>query len=233
MNTTILLTTRYKSTRLPGKHTMKINGHTVTDILIGRLKRCKIPIIMCIPDTPEDVEHMKPIAERNKIGFFAGEPTNIIKRHVDCALANEIDWIILSEGDDFLVCPETINAVNWAIKSKRNKIDCIKTLGLPYGLNVIAYKSEILKDINYNNDTNWGEKVLKNPYELKFNYDVQYRLSMDYEEDFEVMKNVYENCKRNTVVSAIIKYLNKNPEIPKINQKRHKECMERAKKLSV
>lgn len=227
MNTSIFLTTRYSSTRLPGKSLLKINGQTVTDILIERLKKTGLPIIICCPDTIDDVLHMKPIAEKHSIGFFAGEPTNIIKRHYDCAIENNVDTIVNVDGDDILTCPEVINAVNYELSS-HPQANVVKTAWLPLGLNILGYRAKILKDIDYNSDTNWGAQI-KNTYTstLRFDYDTPYFLSMDYIEDFEVVKNVLENCKRNLLVGGICDYFKKHPEIAWINYKRNKERFER------
>ena len=233
MNTAIFLTTRYKSTRLPGKHTMKINGHTVTDILIGRLKRCKIPIIMCIPNTPEDVEHMKLIAERNGIGFFAGEPTNIIKRHVDCCKQNNVLWVINCDGDDVLMVPEAINSIAHFIKMYPDSELPVRTTGLPLGLNIIAYPLSHIEKINYDCDTNWGAQIL-NPisFPVKFNYNHDFRLTLDYKQDLEVIKDILTNCKRNITVGGICRYLLKNPDVVKLNIDLNKEYFERLERLS-
>lgn len=233
MNTTILLTTRYKSTRLPGKHTMKINGQTVTDILIGRLKKCDLPIIMCIPNTPEDIDNMYPIAKRNNIKFYAGEPTNIIKRHVDCCKQNNIQWVINCDGDDVLMVPEAINAIANFIKVYPDSTLPVKTVRLPLGLNIIAYPLSHIEKIDYNNDTNWGAQILQNRYySVKFNYNYDFRLTLDYKQDFEVIKDILTNCKRNITVGGICKYLLKNPEVVKLNIDLNKEYFERLERLS-
>jgi len=40
---------------------------------------------------------------------------------------------------------------------------------------------------------------------------------MDYWQDLSVMEDVYLNCKRNQFVGGIVKYLDKHPEIAKLN----------------
>ena len=221
MNTCIFLTTRYASTRLQGKHFLEINGETVTDILIKRLKKTKIPIILTVPDTPEDEKYLKPIAERNAVGFFMGERQNIIKRHLDCCNENDIGYVILSEGDDWLVTSETINAVYNIAKELQFK-KAIRTEGLPFGMNAIAYPRENL-EVDFSTDTNWGVHVTKDAFILKFNYERHYKLSMDYPEDFDVMQNVYLNCKRNEFVGGIVKYLDNHPEKAGINVKEKRQ----------
>jgi len=227
MNTAIFLTTRYSSTRLPGKSLLKINSQTVTDILIGRLKKTGLPIIICCPDTIDDVLHMQPIAERNAVGFYAGEPTNIIKRHYDCAIENNVNTIINVDGDDILACPEVINAVNYELSSHQ-RANVVKTVGLPLGLNILGYRAKILKDIDYNSDTNWGAQI-KNTYTsmLRFDYNTPYRLTLDYENDLSVIEDVLTNCKRNILVGGICNYLRKHTHIAQLNIGRNKEYWER------
>jgi spore coat polysaccharide biosynthesis protein SpsF (cytidylyltransferase family) len=227
MKTCIFLTTRYGSTRLPGKHLTDINGKTLTDILIKRLKRSKIPIIMCTPDTPEDNLRMKAIADRNNIGFFSGERQNIIKRHLDCALKHKIDFIINADGDDILVTPETIQSVYYCVQQMKELLP-IRTVGLPLGLNVIAYPVSKLKEVNFDTDTGWGAQLFKGRYvEIPFRYDHDYRLTMDYSEDFDVIEAVLTKCKRNMTVGGICDWLLKHPDIAKSNLYLNKKYWER------
>lgn len=219
MNTCIFLTMRIKSTRLPNKPLLEINGETVTEILIKRLKKTGIPIIMCATTEPEDRKYLKPIADKYGIGYHEAPAGNIIKQHADCAQEHDVGYIILSEIDDWLIAPETINAVYHKARELRFK-KAIRTEGLPYGMNVIAYPVENLEKTDFSTDTGWGVHVTEDAFMLKFNYDRPYRLSMDYLSDLEVMENVYLNCKRNEIVGGIVKYLDKHPEIAGINQKR-------------
>jgi spore coat polysaccharide biosynthesis protein SpsF (cytidylyltransferase family) len=231
MNTAIFLTTRYGSKRYPGKHLTQINGIPETGILLERIKRCKIPIIMVTPDTLEDKLFMKPVAERHGIGFFSGEVENIIKRHADCAEKYGVDWVINVDGDDTLTCPEVINAVYHAINRNEHKIP-IKTEGLPLGLNILAYPAEYLNKIDFSGSTGWGAQVTKNAYyAIKFNYDYNYRATLDYSEDLSVITDILTNCKRNITIGGICSYLKKNPEIAKLNLWRNEEYWKRIGEL--
>jgi spore coat polysaccharide biosynthesis protein SpsF len=231
-NTAILLTTRIGSTRLKRKALIEINGQTVTDILINRLKKSKIPIIMCCPDTLEDRLFMKPVAERHGIGIFFGNVENVIDRHRQCAEKYDLNWIINVDGDDICTIPEAINAVYHAIERNEHKIP-IKTEGLPLGLNILAYPAEYLKKIDFQSDTGWGSQITKNAYyAVKFNYDVDIRTTLDYPEDLEVITDILTNCKRNMTVGGICSYLKKHPEIAKLNLWRNKEYWERMEESS-
>jgi spore coat polysaccharide biosynthesis protein SpsF (cytidylyltransferase family) len=187
---------------------VEIDGETVTDILIKRLKKTGIPIILTVPDTPEDKAYLEPIAERNAVGFFMGDADSPVKRHIQACKEFDVDYIILAEGDDWLVCRETVNAVYYRAKELKFK-KAIRTEGLPFGMNVIAYPRENLENAGFTGDTGWGAYVTKGADVLEFNYARPYKLSMDYLEDFETMKDVYLNCKRNQYVGGIVSYMDK------------------------
>ncbi len=192
---------------------------------------------MCSSTDPEDEKYLKPIADRQGIGWFAGEPTNIIKRHYDCALKNNVDWIINVDGDDVLTCPEIITYLKTCAEySEQIGYDGIRGIATgkqPLGLNILSYSIEAIKNINNSSDTNWGAlikplSILVCPdYEV---YSDKYRLTLDYPEDFEVIKDVFINCPNNETVKGICSYLDACPEIAQINAFRNEEYWQRINK---
>lgn len=234
MKVAVFLTTRYGSTRLPEKALMEINGKTVTDILIERIKMSGLPIVMTTPDTHEDYLYMGAIATRNDIGFFAGDTNNIIKRHIDCAQANDVDYIILAEGDDVLASPDLIKIVATVIKHAGDKHNCIHLKGCPLGMNILAYTPDRLKKVNYSKDTNWGAKILEAGEVFKIDRCLfeDCRLTLDYPDDFTVIKHVLENVKANISSVAISQYMRSHPEICEINNHLNKQYWDRVKELS-
>jgi spore coat polysaccharide biosynthesis protein SpsF (cytidylyltransferase family) len=221
MNCSIFLTVRIGSSRLPRKALLEINGETIIEILIKRLQKTKLPIIICATNTPEDRQYLKPIADKYGIGYHEAPAGNIIAQHLDCCKKNDIDYVLLSEIDDWLISPETFNAVYFQAKELEFK-KAVRTEGLPYGMNVISYPAENLSKTDFSGSTGWGVHVTKDAHILKFNYDRPYRLSMDYLLDAELMENVYLNCKRNEHVGGIVRYLDKHPEISGINMREEK-----------
>ena len=210
MNTCIFLTIRINSIRLPKKALLEINGETVTEILIKRLQKTKIPIVVCTTTEPEDERYLKPIADKYGLGCHEAPAGNIISQHADCCKQNNVSYVLLSEIDDWLICPETINAVYRKASELKFK-KAIRTEGLPFGMNVIAYPAENL-NVDFSSSTNWGVHVTKDAHVLKFNYDRPYKLSTDTVDDFETMRDIYLNCKRNELVGGIIRYMDKNKE---------------------
>jgi spore coat polysaccharide biosynthesis protein SpsF (cytidylyltransferase family) len=231
LTTAIFLTVRINSTRLSRKALLEINGETVTEILIKRLKKTNIPIIICTTDEPEDGKYLKPLAEKYSLGYHEAPAGNIIAQHSDCARENRVDFIINMDGDDILSAPEVIQAVyNHAIGKKY--LYPIKTVGLPLGLNVIGYPAHKLTEIDFDKDTNWGAQIFTGKHvEIKFNYDYNFRLSMDYELDYLVIKDILTHCKRNLLVGGICDYLQKHPGIAQLNLHLNKEYWERIEEL--
>jgi spore coat polysaccharide biosynthesis protein SpsF len=216
MNTAIILITRYDSTRLKGKHVLEINGETMTDILIKRLKKSGLPVIMATPFTDNDRTYMFPIAKRNGIGYFAGDVENILERQRNCAKQNNIDYIVTVEGDDILTCPSVIKEmrgiIDWVTP------DVIRTAELPIGLNVIGYKTEVIENIDSDVSTGWCNKVHNMPCVMvNYRLNREYWLTMDYPQDFELVKHILLNCADNETPQGIINYLDENPEIAQIN----------------
>lgn len=231
MKTCIFITARYHSSRLQLKQLHKLVDHTATDVLIERLKKTKLPIVMCTPGTREDAEFMKAIASWHNIGYFAGNNNNIIERHYNCALTHDVDYIVNIDGDDILTCPETVLTVANVIES--TGFNVVTTEGLPLGMNVFAYNKNILGKINFNSDTGWGERILDNDRLIikskRDCYDM--RLTMDYDEDVEVITDILINCKNNETVSGIIDYLDKHPETVDKNKSKNDGYWERYNKL--
>lgn len=230
MKTCIFLTMRYENSRLQLKHFKGIGDQTAADYLIERLKKTSLPIIICSPGTRENAEYIKAIANWHDIGFYAGDERNIIKRHYMCALTNDAENIINVDGDDVLICPETILDVKDLLSLPQ--IDIVATQNLPLGLNVIGYSRKAINDIYYDNDTNWGQQILNKPH-VSIDYKKQrdYRLTMDYAEDFELIKTIALNCKNNITVDGIIEYLDANKEITLLNSFRNTEYYQRIETL--
>jgi len=178
---------------------------------------------MCTTTEREDRQCLEPIADYHNIGYHEAPAGNIIAQHLQAARDNGVDFIINIDGDDILVCPEIVQSVYHHITQTKEPVP-IKTVGLPLGLNVIAYPVECLKGINFDSDTNWGAQIFKGKHkEIRFNYDEPYYLTMDYAEDFALIDDILTNCKRNLYVGGVCSYLKKHPDVAKINYNRNEE----------
>ncbi len=165
------------------------------------------------------------------IKCFHGDKSNIIKRHLDCANSYDLDFIINIDGDDILCNPEYVRKI---VDTSISTISCdvIKTSGLPFGTNSMGYKKEVLERILNSYDykqieTGWGGLILNsemfNIYDIaaEENEKNNVRLTIDYEQDFLLFKNIIENLFiEDNYISQdmVLKYIRTNPHIKKINE---------------
>lgn len=232
MNCGIFIPVRTGSTRLPKKALRSIENKCILEYLIERVKYINenlANIFICTTNQKEDYI-LDEIAQRNGIKIYHGDTKNIIKRQYDCAVDNNIEIIVNVDGDDIFCNPEYIKKI-LQIFDKNSNYDVIKTEDLPFGTNSMAYKRTVLEKVlnNFDNkiiETGWGQLICNNSM---FNIEIvkanaeeklEARLTLDYEDDFEMFKNIIENLffnKDYIYQQEIISYLKNNPEVRKIN----------------
>jgi len=226
-----LITGRMKSTRLPRKLTLKLNGREVIRWMIDRLKLNHNinEIIICTSiNTQDDV--LEKIAEEEKIEIFRGVEDDVIQRLNDAAIQFNLDYALNITADCPLV---SINYISKIIKKyQETKADLIRTLDLPHGFYSYGLKPDALKKVceikKGENTEVWGKYFtdtgdfnvvdIEIPDSLKR---ADYRLTLDYKDDYEFFKAVYKHFGDGTYktgIKDIIKYLDKHPEIVNINQ---------------
>jgi spore coat polysaccharide biosynthesis protein SpsF len=225
-----LITARLKSTRLPLKILKDLNGKTVIERLIDRAKEIKdiSEIVLCTSTNPQD-KPLVDIAKENNIYYFNGDEDDVLKRLFDAAIFYNLDYFLGITADNPLI---TIHYSNLIVDEiKQNHDDFIKLDGLPFGAATYGMKVKALETvckIKTIVDTEiWGSlidrpeifdvKTIKVKGKLNR---PELRLTLDYEEDYELIDNIYSNVPFKKVLNLykVIDYLDKNPEIAKINK---------------
>lgn len=226
-----LITARLKSERLPLKIIKDLNGKTVIERLIDRIKEIKdiTDIVLCTSTNSQD-RPLVDIARGDNIYYFNGDEEDVLKRLLDAAKFFDLDYFLGITADNPLITIHYSNLI--ADEIKRNKYDFIKLEGLSqgaatYGMKVKAL--EVVCKIKSVIDTEiWGYLIdrpeIFNIKTIKVTDKLNrpdLRLTLDYKEDFELIKNIYSNVPFEKVLNLynVIDYLDKNPEIAKINQK--------------
>lgn len=232
MKTGIFITVRMGSSRLPGKALRLINERPILEYLITRIQHISQSIgdiIVCTTNNSED-QVFDNLTQKLGVSAYHGDPHNIVKRHLDCATTFKLDFIINIDGDDILCNPEYVLKLHSASKLNNDK-QVFRTVGLPFGTNIIGYKKEVLEQILMNCDykaieTGWGSLIcdenMFDLYSLTASEDERdnIRLTLDYQEDFLVFKEIIENVFTNENYipqSEVLKYIKSHPEITLIN----------------
>jgi|SaaInlV_165m_DNA_1040744.scaffolds.fasta_scaffold04586_5 spore coat polysaccharide biosynthesis protein SpsF len=238
-----IVTVRNTSSRLPGKSIMNIkNNLRSIDIVIERAKQTGFPVILAT-STSETDNIFESIAKQHEIEFFRGALLNKIKRWYDCFTKFNIENALLLDGDD--LC-HNYNIGGRALNQlKTSNVDMILnppnivTGFFTYAIKKSGMKKmyDIVNDENENTDviTRFIEKANLITEFVKLN-DIEcnenIRLTLDYEEDLQFFRKLYENVDILENGSNVIKFLSENKEILNINFYRQKDFLENQAKFN-
>lgn len=238
-----IITVRNFSSRLPNKSIMKItNDLRSIDIVIKRAHKTSFPVILATSTDPSD-DIFEEIANEHTIEIFRGSLLNKIKRWYDCFNYYKIENALLIDGDDLAYDYEIgKRAVS---QLKELKIDMI--LNPPnivcgfftYAINknAITKLFQVAKAESLNTDVIHKfiefAKLETSVVRLEDNEcDKKIRLTLDYPEDLEFFRKLYQNVSISANGNSIINYLDNNPSTVEINFHKQKAFLENQKKFN-
>lgn len=231
MNLGFIITGRMKSTRLPKKLTLKILG---TELIVWMIKRAQLVfsnekiVIATSKNSQDDI--LETIADREDVNIFRGDEEDVVHRLYEAAKKNDFDYFINITADCPLFGFDYINKIKGLIKDF--KPDLVTSLNLTHGIFIYCVKTEAFKKIIDMKSTNktevWGDFFYSNPdkylvKDLEVTEDEirpNYRLTVDYIEDFKVIEKIYNYFGENTYKTSsheIVQFLDNHPEIVSIN----------------
>lgn len=232
------ITVRTNSSRLPKKCLLDFGESNVITHLIRRAKKFKINPIICTTKNKSD-DIIEKIAKNEKTLFFRGSEKNKIKRWYDCSKKFKIKYFHTIDADDPFFDPAAV---------KRSLKLCKRGYGIVYPSVVsqeggasegwsISYKAisiiykKLLKHKKKINilDTEMIEPFFQNisikkiilkgsSYELN-----NARLTLDYKEDYKLLKKIVRKKGCYATRKEINSYLRKNKNLLKINYKKNKD----------
>jgi N,N'-diacetyllegionaminate synthase len=231
LNAVAMIAVRMSSTRLPKKALIEIEGRTTIEHLIDRLKLAKVPksVLLCTSTHPDDKVLLE-IAEKNGIKTFAGSEDDVMDRFIKAGEIESADIVVRITGDDILIDPVHLDkAIFYHFE---NSADYTSMSGLPKGTECEIISFNALKKAHkLAIDSRWTEymtyylkvpeffKVADMPVDAAYRRD--FRLTLDYPEDLEVLKIIFKNLYRPGKVFSIeelIAFLDGNPDVLAINR---------------
>lgn len=241
MKTGFLITARLKSTRLPMKLLLEVEGRPIFSHMIDRLKltrRCD-QIIICTSTNPQD-DPLEEIAAAEGVACFRGDEDDVVKRNSEAATAFDLDYILSITAD----CPFTdpVYADRIVSEFEETGADFIRATALPHGAYSYGLKPSALRkilEIKDEIDTEvWGRYLtdvdvfkvqdleITNPRHRQ----PELRMTLDYPEDLEFFRAVFAQLhKPGSVFSLdeILDFLNSHPEVVAINNHREVDYLKR------
>ena len=200
MKTGFLITARLKSSRLPLKLLMTLQGREVVRHVIDRAKQVAgiDEIILCTSTDPQD-QPLVEIAKQEGIHYFMGDGTDVLKRLHDAAVFFRVDSFISMTADNPLFCVYHANRLSDLIR-QNTKTDFAYLNGLPVGTSPYALRTkavEVVCHIKQDSDTEiWGPFINRPDFFNVMSIDVDdewktnARLTLDEPVDYLFMKEL-------------------------------------------
>lgn len=227
-----LITARLKSSRLPQKLLLDLNGRTILERVIDRCKKVAdiSEIILCTSTNPQD-KPLVDIALKNDIYYYLGSEPDVLKRLSDAASFFNLDYIINITGENPMFSMYHANLV--VDQAKRHLNDFIYIDGLPIGCAVYGIRPEALKtvcEIKEEIDTEiWGPLINRpeifNVKKLEASSALNnpnLRITTDYFEDYLFIQKIFSHYPSDYTPDyiEISQLLNDKPELTEINKDR-------------
>ena len=207
MKTGVIIQARMSSTRLPGKILKKlVDNVTILDLLIDRVSKCDFIdcIILATSVNPKD-KTLETYSKSKGIDFYAGSEDDVLKRFYYCAKYYKLSNIIRVTADDPFKDPEVIKiAYDIFIKNKLDYVSNTIKPTFPEGIDIEIFNFSSLEKA-FLNAALLSERehvtpyIWKNPDLFKLeNFALEddfssYRLTVDYEEDYNLSKKILKN----------------------------------------
>ena len=228
---TAIIQARMGSTRLPGKSMKLLLGKPVLWHVVNRASKAELidgVIVATTVNSEDDI--IAEFCENNDISVFRGSENDVLDRYYQCAKEYGIKDIVRITADCPLHDPTVIDLIiGEYLKGNYDYVANTIEYTFPDGLDVEVFSFGALEEA-WKKAELPSEREHVTPYIRKSdNFKKKnvnstkkyppYRLTLDYPEDYQFIRRIYEGIgKEEFYIAEIIKFLEKNPELLKINQ---------------
>ena len=230
-NIAAIIACRLKSTRLPKKAILKINGLSSIELCIkNTLKLNDINhVVLATSDNKEDSELIN-YTYNDSVIFHQGDPDDVIERYLDIIDKLKIDVFVRITGDMPYVSSEiTDYLLNSHFKTGAD-YSVAKEVAVGTGVEII--NSSALRKVKkhfpnaeYSEYMTWyfqnnAEHFNLNFVDLPEKWIRTYRLTLDYQEDLDMFIKIEEYFEKNDIeysIDELYNFLDSNKEISSIN----------------
>jgi len=230
---------RTGSSRLPRKVMLPVASKPLILRMYERVSYSRYAgkIIIAITEDEIDNQLLK-LCKQNNLNLFRGNSLDLLDRHYKAAKENNAEVVIKIPSDCPLIDPEIIDKVILYYINSKEKYDFVSNLhpaSYPDGNDVEVMSFKSLENAWINAKIDFEREhttpyIWENPdkfrignvvWETGLDYSMTHRFTIDYKEDYEFIKRVYDELyEKNYKFSLldILELLEKKPEIKKINQ---------------
>lgn len=221
MKAGIVICSRLDSSRVPRKAFAPLNGIPLLQHLVERLLPTGLPLVIAVPEH-ELPEYRQRLDGVPNVMFFAGYPTDPLRRMQAAALAVGIDVVVRVNHDKVFVQPKDV----------RRMLEIFDQSTLDYlysssfvdgsGFEVIRYDSLELAAGRFKEVEHISyaiQAVTKRKTDVDMGYPkCPHRLLADYREDLLLLSQVLIALGNQCTLDEVLAWLDDNPEISRINR---------------
>lgn len=227
-----IIQARLGSTRLPGKVLLDLEGRTVLEHVIRRVKSSKLvnDVIVATTINKDDLEIVK-LCSNLGISVYCGSEDDVLDRYYQTARLFKADHIVRITSDCPLIDPMLIDEViTLHVGEKADYTSNTIKETYPDGEDIEVFTFAALKEAwkkaNLSSEREHVTPFIrKNPafkqVNLESNRDLSHkRWTLDNPEDYEFITSIYKNIYTKNPdfgMMEILKFIDKHPEIEKIN----------------
>ncbi len=230
-----LIPIRMASSRLPAKALRQICGKPVVSHLLDRVFASryldKKDVIVCTTPRADD-DPLVAAVENYGARVFRGSEDDIIHRFYHAMKQYGFEAVVQVDGDDILCATEYMDLTMEKLLSDSG-LDIVTCKGLPLGIACKSFTMKAMEKVfahykTERNDTGFiyfftkttlCQQAVIGPVSPDHILD-EARLTLDYEEDFELFRRILEGLQREggaLDLASVVRLLKANPEWMKIN----------------
>lgn len=227
------------SSRLPGKVLLPLAGKPLLLRMFERVAASKYSskIVIAITEDHSDNE-LAVLCKKNNLNFFRGSSVDLLDRHYKTAKKYNAEAVVKIPSDCPLIDSDIIDKVILYYINNSDKFDFVSNLhppSYPDGNDVEIMSFDALERAWINAKKNFEREhttphIWENAakfrignvlWETGFDYSMTHRFTIDYKEDYEFIKRVYNELYHKNPkfeLNDILSLLKEKPELKKINE---------------
>ncbi|OGY90213.1 MAG: hypothetical protein A3B30_02705 [Candidatus Komeilibacteria bacterium RIFCSPLOWO2_01_FULL_52_15] len=232
MRTGIIIQARMGSTRLPGKVMKLLAGKEILWHVVKRCQQSKLAdeVIVATSDTPGD-DIIEKFCAQHGFSCYRGSESDVLARFYDAAGKFKLDVVVRITSDCPLIDPIVIDESLRLFRTK--KVDylsnCLDRV-FPRGLDTEVFSFQALERAHREAKEPFEREhvtpyITKHgttaPYSVPAEYRGDFRLTIDEQIDYDLLKRVYSEFYRDDQhiidVRQVIRFLWENPTLARLN----------------
>ncbi len=230
---------RTGSSRLPNKIFLPLADKPLLYRMYERVAASNLKGTIVIATTTDSIDDkVEKLCKEYQIDFYRGHPTDLLDRHYKAAKLFNADAVVKIPSDCPLIDKDIIDRVLDFFINNSNKYDYVSNLHpatYPDGNDVEVMSMSALENAWINSKREL-EREHTTPYfwenpdkfkignvvwETGLDYSMSHRFTIDYEKDYNFIKQVYDELypiNNKFTLKDILDLLDRKPEIKKINE---------------